>query len=131
SLRAHRCGSPGDRDRGGRSRTRDDNRRGHEASGGRKVGSTVMLAEVAVSGKDEPMRMQGKVAIVTGGGSGIGRATAILCAAEGASVACVDRVEAAARETAKIVESTGGQAMALTADVTDAASCAQMVEATL
>src|SRR5438128_6319736 len=77
------------------------------------------------------MRMKGKVAIVTGGGSGIGRATAILFAAEGASVACVDRVEAAARETAKIVESTGGQAIALTADVTDAASCARMVEAAI
>jgi NAD(P)-dependent dehydrogenase (short-subunit alcohol dehydrogenase family) len=77
------------------------------------------------------MRMQGKVAIVTGAGSGIGRATALRLAAEGAAVVCVDRAEVAARETVKAIESAGGLAIALVADVTDAAACARMVDATV
>ena len=62
-------------------------------------------------------RLQGKAAIVTGGGSGIGRASALLYAREGASVLVVDRTADAARETAGAIRQAGGTADALVADV--------------
>ncbi len=77
------------------------------------------------------MRMRDKVVLVTGAGSGIGRATALRLAAEGARVACADLMADRARETAKAIEAKGGQALALTADVTAEAACARMVEETL
>ena len=77
------------------------------------------------------MRMSGKVALVTGAGSGIGRATALRLAGDGARVACVDLVVERAQETAKLVEAAAGQALALAADVTDERACAWMVEETL
>ncbi|MFQ5828833.1 MAG: SDR family NAD(P)-dependent oxidoreductase [Candidatus Methylomirabilia bacterium] len=77
------------------------------------------------------MRMHEKVALVTGAGSGIGRATALRLGAEGASVACVDLASGRAVETAKRIEAAGGQALALEADVTDEQACARMVDATL
>ena len=46
------------------------------------------------------MRLQDKVALITGAGAGIGRQAALLFAREGASIVCVDLTEAAARETA-------------------------------
>jgi NAD(P)-dependent dehydrogenase (short-subunit alcohol dehydrogenase family) len=77
------------------------------------------------------MRMRGKTAVVTGAGSGIGRATAVRLAAEGARVACVDRAGGRAEETATLITAAGGEALALTADVTDETACTRMVEATL
>jgi NAD(P)-dependent dehydrogenase (short-subunit alcohol dehydrogenase family) len=77
------------------------------------------------------MRMRGKTALVTGGGSGLGRATALRLAAEGARVACADLALARAEETAKAVIAAGGDAVGLQADVTDAAACERMVAATL
>ena len=71
------------------------------------------------------MRMIGKVALVTGAGSGLGRATAQRLAAEGAQVACVDM--AAAPDTAHSIVESGGSAIALAADVTDEAACERMV----
>jgi 3-oxoacyl-[acyl-carrier protein] reductase len=63
------------------------------------------------------MKLKDRVAIVTGAGSGIGQATAILFAAEGAKVAVVDLKPDAARATADQIEKAGGQALALAADV--------------
>jgi NAD(P)-dependent dehydrogenase (short-subunit alcohol dehydrogenase family) len=61
----------------------------------------------------------GKVAFVTGAGGGIGRATAIAFAEAGADVAVADLTEAAAKETASLVEAAGTRAVALTLDVRD------------
>lgn len=70
-------------------------------------------------------RFDGRTALITGAGGGIGRATAERLAAEGATVVCADLDLAAAEATAAAV--TSGRATAL--DVTDPASCAAAVEA--
>jgi 3-oxoacyl-[acyl-carrier protein] reductase len=67
------------------------------------------------------MRLQDKVAVITGAGSGIGAASARLFAREGARVAVVDVREEAARATAGAINAAGGQALAIPADVTRAA----------
>lgn len=64
-------------------------------------------------------RVHGKVALVTGGGSGIGRATALTLAGEGSIVVVTDFNEATAAETAEMVVAQGGKARSLAQDVTD------------
>ncbi|HYB99378.1 MAG TPA: SDR family NAD(P)-dependent oxidoreductase [Candidatus Limnocylindrales bacterium] len=68
------------------------------------------------------MRFEGRVALVTGAGSGIGRATAIRLASEGAAVACVDCNAAGAEATAAAIGETGGRAIAASCDVADSAA---------
>jgi NAD(P)-dependent dehydrogenase (short-subunit alcohol dehydrogenase family) len=63
-------------------------------------------------------RFDGKVAFVTGATSGIGRATALAFAREGASVVVADIAADGAKETAGLIEQTGGQALAVACDVT-------------
>jgi 3-oxoacyl-[acyl-carrier protein] reductase len=75
------------------------------------------------------MRLVGKVAIITGGGRGIGQATAIKFAQEGARVAVCDVDEESAIDTARIIERREGEAMAFRVDVTDKLSIQAMVEA--
>jgi NAD(P)-dependent dehydrogenase (short-subunit alcohol dehydrogenase family) len=67
-------------------------------------------------------RFAGRVALVTGAASGIGRATAMRLASEGAAVAVVDRVEEGAAETVRLVRAAGGRAEAFRCDVADSAS---------
>jgi NAD(P)-dependent dehydrogenase (short-subunit alcohol dehydrogenase family) len=67
-------------------------------------------------------RFDGEVVAVTGAGSGIGAATALRFAAEGASVACVDVDGDAAETSAASIRDAGGRALGLTADVSDAAA---------
>lgn len=62
----------------------------------------------------------GRVAFVTGGASGIGRATALAFARTGASVVVADILEQGARETARLIEDLGGRALAVRCDVTSA-----------
>ena len=71
--------------------------------------------------------LAGKSALVTGGGSGIGRATALAMAREGARVAVADQTEAAAAETVAMINAGGGQAIAIGADVADEAQVQAMV----
>ncbi len=64
-----------------------------------------------------PDLLAGQCALVTGGGSGIGRATALALAHAGASVALLGRRETPLRETAASIEAAGGRALSLTADI--------------
>jgi NAD(P)-dependent dehydrogenase (short-subunit alcohol dehydrogenase family) len=73
------------------------------------------------------VRLQDKVALITGAGSGIGRESALLFATEGAFVLCVDLNGEAAAETATMVDAAGGRAAAFTADVSQSADSAAMV----
>src|SRR5215469_6287514 len=79
-------------------------------------------------------RLKGKVALVVGAGSigpgwGNGKATAVAFAREGAKIFCADINVAAAEETARIIRSEGGEAVAHRADVSKAADVEVMVEA--
>ena len=74
-------------------------------------------------------RLAGKVAIITGAGSGIGRASTLRFCAEGAAVGVLDRDAGAAAETVKLAEAEGGRAIAVTADVSDAAQASAAVDA--
>jgi NAD(P)-dependent dehydrogenase (short-subunit alcohol dehydrogenase family) len=76
-------------------------------------------------------KLDGKVALITGSGSGIGRATALLFAAEGAKLAIVDRAEDNARAVAAEITKSGGEAIAIRADVAKAADTEQMVADTI
>ncbi|MFM7780765.1 MAG: SDR family NAD(P)-dependent oxidoreductase [Alphaproteobacteria bacterium] len=73
--------------------------------------------------------LEGKSALVTGGASGIGRATALAFAREGARVAVADILEEAAQDTVAEIEAMGGQAMAIACDVTDDDAVKAMIAA--
>ncbi|MCV7219490.1 SDR family NAD(P)-dependent oxidoreductase [Mycolicibacterium elephantis] len=65
------------------------------------------------------MRLQGKVALITGAGSGLGRESAVLFSGEGARIAVVDIDAERAEQTRKLVEQSGGDGVSITADVAD------------
>jgi NAD(P)-dependent dehydrogenase (short-subunit alcohol dehydrogenase family) len=75
--------------------------------------------------------LNGKVALITGASSGIGRAAALRLAGHGAHVALAARTESALREVAGEIERAGGKALALPTDVTDAEACGAAVSRTV
>ncbi|SFF00069.1 NAD(P)-dependent dehydrogenase, short-chain alcohol dehydrogenase family [Paenibacillus algorifonticola] len=74
------------------------------------------------------MKLENKVIIITGAGSGIGRATALKLAAEGAIVVSSDYNEATAKETAELIKQAGGQASAIRADVSSVEDVKNMID---
>ena len=76
-------------------------------------------------------RFEEKVVIVTGSAGGLGRAIALTFASRGAKVALADTNEDANLQTLQLIENAGGQAIAITTDVADRASVADMVRETV
>jgi NAD(P)-dependent dehydrogenase (short-subunit alcohol dehydrogenase family) len=76
-------------------------------------------------------QLRGKTALITGGSGGIGRATALLFASEGAAVAIVDLNEEAGQQVVREISLAGGRAIFERADVTRAADCRRAVERTV
>jgi NAD(P)-dependent dehydrogenase (short-subunit alcohol dehydrogenase family) len=72
-------------------------------------------------------RFIGKTALITGGGTGIGRAVALTFARQGATVIVAGRSPESLNQTVKLIEADGGRAMAITADVTRSADLAALV----
>lgn len=72
------------------------------------------------------MKFANKTAIITGAGSGIGRAIALRFAAEGARIVIAELNEANGAETAQMIQAAGGEALAVTTDVSNSASVTQL-----
>lgn len=87
------------------------------------------LARARVGGRRRPM--EGRLALVTGAGSGIGRSTALALAEQGADVLCVDIDVDAAKSTAEDVAAHGSAGLAYQLDVADAAATGTLADAVI
>src|ERR671929_625229 len=79
----------------------------------------------------EKLRLDGRVAVITGGGTGLGRAMALAFAKAGADVVVGARRAGPIEETAELVRSLGRRALAIPTDVTDSAQADRLIETTL
>ena len=77
------------------------------------------------------MQLENKVALITGAGSGIGKATALLFASEGARIAALSRTEDELRETADEIKAAGGEAIVVVADISNADEMRKAIEQTI
>ena len=73
-------------------------------------------------------RLKGKVAIITGGGSGMGRSSCVLFAKEGAKVLVAELDTKLGRETVEIIKKAGGDAVFVQTDVSNASDCQRMIK---
>jgi NAD(P)-dependent dehydrogenase (short-subunit alcohol dehydrogenase family) len=89
------------------------------------------MAEILNGANYEMGKLDNKIALITGGGSGIGRATSILFAREGASVAVADWAEDQAKTVVAEITNNGGKAIAIKVDVSKAADAERMVAQTI
>lgn len=80
---------------------------------------------------DGRMKLENKVALITGGGSGIGRATALLFGKEGAKVVVADYKEDAGKETIELIRKNGGEATFVLADVSKSENVQDMIRHTV
>ena len=76
-------------------------------------------------------KLDGKVALITGAGSGIGRATALLFAEEGARLAVADYAPEAGQETVRMVREAGGEAVFIETDVSKTADVQRVIKTTM
>jgi FlaA1/EpsC-like NDP-sugar epimerase len=93
-----------------------------QRAGFRDIGRTRDDAGASAVTEEEPMRFDGTGALVTGAGHGIGRATAMRLADDGAAVLCFDMNGERADETVGMIEKRGGSAVAGFGDVRDRSS---------
>jgi len=90
-----------------------------------------MHSNITERGTNMAGSLEGKTIIITGGSTGIGRATSERCAEEGAAVVIADINKAEAQSTCDAIKSAGGNVMFIETDVTDAAAVNAMIEATV
>ena len=93
------------------------------------IGQVVIVAGINTWSGADPMRLDGKVALITGAGSGMGRVAAQMFAAEGAKVVVAEFGEEAGAETIRLVTDAGGDATFVQADVSREDDARRMVEA--
>ncbi|MDE2727959.1 MAG: SDR family NAD(P)-dependent oxidoreductase, partial [Gemmatimonadota bacterium] len=90
-----------------------------------------MAADPEGTPGEPALKLEGRVALITGGGTGIGAATARLFAEEGAAVCVTGRREAPLEEVVTAIQDDGGRALAIAGDVAITEDCQRMADETI